>query len=129
MCDPWPNDSEDFLRRLRLWRRQAKQFGARAVCRGLPIRTVHQPEFETWVQPISKLMRVETHLKVTRPWTMEKGSSGLTCHLYDKEQIKTFTALQSYAVIAAALVGFFDVFIAFDVVLLSGKYLSSSWLA
>ena len=46
---------------------------------------------------------------------MEKGSSGLTCHLYDKEQIKTFTALQFYAVIAAALVGFFDVFIAFDV--------------
>ena len=117
MCDPWPNDSEDFLRRLRLWRRQARQFGARAVCRGLPIRTVHQPEFETWVQPIWKLMRVETHLKVTRPWTMEKGSSGgLTCHLYDKEQIKTFTALQFHAVIAAALVGFFDVFIAFGVV-------------
>ena len=47
---------------------------------------------------------------------MEKGSSGLICHLCDKEQIKSFTALKFCAVIAAALVGFFDVFIAFGVV-------------
>ena len=61
-------------------------------------------------------MGVETHLKVTRPWPMEKGSSGFICHLCDKQQIKSFTALQLYeVVIAAALVGFFDVFIAFDV--------------
>ena len=47
---------------------------------------------------------------------MEKGSSGFICHLCDKQQIKSFTALQLYeVVIAAALVGFFDVFIAFDV--------------
>ena len=48
-----------------------------------------------------------------RPWNMEKGSLGLICHLCDKQDIKSFTALQFYVVIAAALVGFFDVFIAF----------------
>ena len=48
--------------------------------------------------------------------------------LCDKQQIKSFTALQFYVVIAAALAGFFDVFIAFGVVLLSGKYLRFSWL-
>lgn len=61
--------------------------------------------------------------KVTRPWTMEKGSSRLICHLRDKHQIKSFTALQFYVVIAAALACFFDVFYAFGVVLLSRKHL------